>query len=719
MIIELYNDRKDVAAEYADGSWNVYKVETTKDTEGNEHVSKTFVGVVKKEEQDWEFVADKAGFSSPEEAENEFGSIKMGEFILEELADSVTKRTVEEGPGSPESDRELPEEELGSEFEEEEPGFDLEEEEEEGGEEEEEEEGGEVEEGVIQEIEESKTVRKRKVGSRAKERRLGRPRTDKERLRRHKMFYPEDEIDSEEQLPPRGTGFRRRPTRLNARRGVLQFAKKKGMRKIALTVPEDYGLTGEDFVDKEVYDRETNEVVAKIIGSHGDLDYFDLSWVKEWTIRWYDDGTIDTLHTGDDLLWGPYYVIIDGKPSYEYYENYSDEDHTGTKEGVRRLRKNYSDRIRNYYRKGGSMVGSRPRTRRAVKRRKELPLVYEEKLEGRTDSGVVERSMRQSYYGSSPVRKRKDYIETEFEDVSFGKGTTRLPARKFSYRVWRRYDIPVKEAYRWHLAGFTPRVAASYIDRGYTLSEARRVRMARAKKKLREKELLTLTPSIRRKRPTRKKKKVSSSEAAMQAVRDIVDGSEELERVGLDKNVAFDKSYNAVKERKKDVTPDYITSSKKARLLDRLSRIKHSISKGQTVKRQKPGEPEETGVVEDVSEDETTAEVNFGGKKETVRVDQLKTAKEVLRNKPNVIGSIIQKELSLGLISKDAVSKRMNELFDLSDYDLLVEANSIAKVAAMKHTPIVDDEDFVPPIEGSVRKLMGFASRAEENFFGT
>jgi len=41
-------------------------------------------------------------------------------------------------------------------------------------------------------------------------RRFGRPRTDRERLKRHKRLHPEDEVEDIEDLPPRGTGLKRK-----------------------------------------------------------------------------------------------------------------------------------------------------------------------------------------------------------------------------------------------------------------------------------------------------------------------------------------------------------------------------------------------------------------------------------------------------------------------------------------------------------------------------
>jgi len=41
-------------------------------------------------------------------------------------------------------------------------------------------------------------------------RRFGKPRTDKERLERHRRLHPEDEVETIEDLPPRGTGLRRK-----------------------------------------------------------------------------------------------------------------------------------------------------------------------------------------------------------------------------------------------------------------------------------------------------------------------------------------------------------------------------------------------------------------------------------------------------------------------------------------------------------------------------
>ena len=48
------------------------------------------------------------------------------------------------------------------------------------------------------------------VEATAGERRKGRPRTNRERLKRHKTLHPKDEVEDIEDLPPRGTGLKRR-----------------------------------------------------------------------------------------------------------------------------------------------------------------------------------------------------------------------------------------------------------------------------------------------------------------------------------------------------------------------------------------------------------------------------------------------------------------------------------------------------------------------------
>jgi len=50
----------------------------------------------------------------------------------------------------------------------------------------------------------------KKIGLIKQSRRFGRPRTNRERLRRHKRLHPEDEVEDIEDLPPRGTGLKRR-----------------------------------------------------------------------------------------------------------------------------------------------------------------------------------------------------------------------------------------------------------------------------------------------------------------------------------------------------------------------------------------------------------------------------------------------------------------------------------------------------------------------------